>query len=88
MTTDDVLAARGQRYGLFAGHAQIAQRIKRAMWECDNWINLSASQQEALEMIAHKVARVLNGDPAYVDNWTDIAGYARLVELELAGVGK
>ena len=34
-------------------------------------------------MIQHKIARVLNGDPNYPDNWHDIAGYARLVEREL-----
>lgn len=88
VTTDQVLSERGQVYGKFAGHADISQRIKLAMWECENWTNLSASQREAMEMIAHKLARVLNGNPNYVDNWTDIAGYARLVELELAGVGK
>ena len=30
-------------------------------------------------MILHKVARILNGDPDYVDSWADIAGYAQLV---------
>lgn len=30
-------------------------------------------------MIAHKLARIMNGDPNYIDNWTDIAGYAQLV---------
>ena len=31
-------------------------------------------------MILHKLARILNGDPNYVDSWHDIAGYAILVE--------
>ena len=34
-------------------------------------------------MIASKIARIVNGDPDYADNWHDIAGYARLVEKEL-----
>jgi hypothetical protein len=31
-------------------------------------------------MIQHKVARILNGEPDYSDNWHDIAGYATLVD--------
>jgi hypothetical protein len=30
-------------------------------------------------MTATKVARILCGDPLYVDSWRDIEGYARLV---------
>jgi hypothetical protein len=36
-------------------------------------------------MIMHKVARILNGDPNYADNWIDIAGYATLVADRLEG---
>jgi hypothetical protein len=35
--------------------------------------------KEALEMVQHKVARILNGDPGYIDNWVDICGYSQLV---------
>jgi len=34
-------------------------------------------------MIAHKIARIINGDPNHLDSWHDIAGYATLVEQEL-----
>jgi hypothetical protein len=44
------------------------------------------SQWEALEMIAHKIGRIVNGDPDYADSWIDIAGYAKLVADELQGV--
>jgi hypothetical protein len=30
-----------------------------------------------LEMIAHKIARVLNGNPDHHDHWHDISGYAQ-----------
>jgi len=36
-----------------------------------------------LQMVQHKIARVLNGDPTYADNFVDIAGYAKLVADEL-----
>lgn len=31
-------------------------------------------------MICNKIARAVNGDPQYFDNWRDIAGYATLAE--------
>lgn len=77
------LAERGNRYGDFAGHAQITQQIKRAMAEGRNWSTLPDDMKEALEMIAHKIGRILNGDPEYIDSWHDIIGYARLVEKRL-----
>ena len=30
-------------------------------------------------MIAHKLGRIVNGDPYYADSYIDIAGYAKLV---------
>jgi hypothetical protein len=42
-------------------------------------MELMPDQREALEMIAHKIARIVNGDPNYADSWLDIAGYAQLV---------
>jgi hypothetical protein len=36
-------------------------------------------------MIQHKIGRILNGDPDYVDNWDDIAGYSQLVAKLLRG---
>lgn len=39
--------------------------------------------REALEMNAHKTARILNGDPTYKDNWMDIEGYTHLVTKTL-----
>jgi hypothetical protein len=41
---------------------------------------MKSSQKESLEMIMHKVARILNGDPNYSDSWHDIAGYAKLID--------
>lgn len=80
---DKVLAERGSRYGDFPDHAKITQNIKRAMLNSPNWPTLSDDKKEALEMIAHKIGRILNGDPDYADSWTDIVGYAKLVEKDL-----
>lgn len=84
---DDTLAERGQRYGEFDGHAAISQSIKDVMRSQSKWANLAPDQREGLEMIAHKIARVLNGDPNYEDSWRDIAGYAELVAARLRKQG-
>lgn len=76
---DETLKERGTKYGEFIGHATIAQNIKDAMKASPNWSTLAKDQKECLEMLAHKVARILNGDPNYHDSWHDIIGYTKLV---------
>jgi hypothetical protein len=83
---DATLTERGERYGKFTGHAKIAQRLKQEMKDHTGWTRLAADQREALEMVAHKIARILNGDPDYADSWVDIAGYAKLVADRLEGI--
>lgn len=83
-----ILQERGSRYGPFTIHAEISQDIKRAIFGKRPFLeylgnNLSADKIEALEMIAHKIARIINGDPEYADSWDDIAGYATLVANRL-----
>jgi len=85
-TITDTLTERGKRYGSFIGHADITMRLKRQMAKPPNWDYLADDQIEALHMIAHKIGRILNGDPNYDDSWVDIAGYAKLVADRLQGV--
>ena len=80
---NEILAERGKRYGVFKDHAEITQNIKRAMATGRNWTCLPDDMKEALEMVAHKIGRILNGSPEYIDSWTDIAGYSVLVEQRL-----
>ena len=75
----DILQERGARYGDFETHSEITQNIKKVMQDTPNWKHLSASKKEALEMAAHKIGRILNGDPNYKDSWLDIMGYVKLV---------
>lgn len=82
----DTLNERGQRYGAFRTHAEVTQAIKSVMFNTRKDLHLAADQREALEMIAHKIGRIINGDPDYVDSWVDIAGYAQLVADRLNGV--
>jgi hypothetical protein len=78
------LAERDTRYGSFPEHARITQALKDAMVVSPNWATLAPDQKEALEMVAHKIGRILNGDPDYHDSWHDIVGYAKLVADRLA----
>lgn len=80
---NSVLAERGSRYGDFAEHARITQEIKKTMRSGLRWEALEDDMKEALEMAAHKIGRILNGDPTYLDSWTDVIGYVRLVEKRL-----
>lgn len=82
-TIDKTLEERGARYGEFPEHAFITQELKRTLHDNINWGNLADDQKEALDMVMHKIGRILNGDPNYVDSWTDIIGYTRLVEKRL-----
>lgn len=86
---DVTLAERGARYGSFDEHARITQAIKACYEDSPNWnpMKMRSSQREALDMIAHKIGRILNGDPNYDDSWRDIAGYAELIVKELNGEG-
>ena len=82
-TIEEVLAERGSRYGDFLSHAKITQGIKDQMHKSPNWGILPADMKESLEMIAHKIGRILNGDPTYKDSWTDLIGYTKLIEARL-----
>lgn len=84
-STEALITERGTRYGKFKDGAAIMQELKFVMREVDGWHNLTPSQREALDMIQHKIGRILNGDPTYDDSWKDIAGYATLIVNELNG---
>ena len=85
MNIEQTLNERGNRYGEFAGHAQVSQRLKEmARFELSyRDKRLAEDQREALDMIFHKIARIINGDPDYADSSADIAGYATLVANRL-----
>lgn len=84
--TRGVLADRRQRYGSFERHAAISQALQKVVYkgfakreDGKTAQDMTDAQREALFMILHKVARIVNGDFNYDDSWRDIAGYATLV---------
>lgn len=95
----NTLNERGSRYGRFDAHAGCAEAfIAVAMGQRNwqdmavalpqtKWWGLAADQRHAIRYILDKLARILEGDPDYTDNWHDIAGYATLIEDRLNGTG-
>lgn len=76
----DTLAQRGSTYGDFREQGRITQNLKRAMQDSPNWHKLPGYMKEGLDMIQHKISRMLNGDPLYDDNIHDLIGYAVLMQ--------
>ena len=77
---DSTLNERGARYGNYSDVASTTQQLM-AIVECGaNYEHLNAEQKTSLFMICNKIARAVNGDPQYFDNYRDIAGYATLAE--------
>lgn len=91
---NSTLTERGARYGDFTDYARLAQQLQDALRNHRRpsipfegfehpWNQLSEVQKQALTIIADNLARILNGDPNYSDNWHDIQGCAKLVEDRL-----
>ena len=86
-TVDAILNNRAKQYGKFIEGAEIMQMTKRLI---HNYVeqrgtSLAFDQLEAIDMIIHKLGRIVNGNPDKVDHWDDIAGYATLVADRLKG---
>lgn len=84
---DAVLDSRAKDYGKFIEGAEIMQMLKRLVHNYieDRGTPLAFDQREAIDMIIHKLGRIINGNPDKVDHWVDIAGYATLVADRLQG---
>ena len=84
---DATLDARAVDYGKFIEGAEVMQMLKRVVLNALNNRDktLAHDQAEAMDMIIHKIGRIVNGNPDVVDHWLDIAGYAKLVADRLEG---
>jgi len=86
MNVEETIKDRQSKYGDFKQCSNIYNNLRSS--DSEEISNLNCVQEMALDMIFVKIARILSGDPNLVDNWHDIAGYARLVEIELTKVDK
>lgn len=81
-----VLNERKTTHGEYTEHARCTQRIMDAMMAERNWSKLDPIQKETLHMIAHKIGRIMVGNPNHEDHYTDIIGYTQLVLDRLPGL--
>jgi hypothetical protein len=79
---NQTLEERQKTHGDFYTHALLSQALKKAFNHFGK-STLDDDQQEAIDMILHKIARIGNGNPDTHDHWHDIAGYATLVANRL-----
>lgn len=76
MIHSEIIPNRDHQHGGVESVGEISQRIKSAMRLGKNWNDLSPGRQESLDMIAHKIARILSGnDPHDSEHWIDLIGY-------------
>lgn len=83
--TQKTLNDRGTAYGDFRTHAALSQALKNGIMQHYFQVHggseappMEPHMAEAITLICHKLARIANGDPKYIDSWRDIAGYAEL----------
>lgn len=74
----EVLNERASTHGDFDVGSAIEQSLKEVVRKSPNWMAMSSAQRSALEMICHKMSRILAGDHNFLDSYRDIAGYAQL----------
>ena len=81
MDVNDTLSTREGQYGQYKVVSQISQDIKKIMRQSPNYYIMPDYARESLDMIANKMARILNGNYYLNDSWHDIGGYAALVVM-------
>jgi hypothetical protein len=78
-SVEATLKQRGTRYGKFSTHAEISQKLQQTLFDAKSTTDMPPYIAESIILICHKLARVVNGDHMYDDNFRDIAGYSQLV---------
>lgn len=67
---------RDHQHGGVEAVGAVEQPIKDALRAGRNWERLTPGEKCALDMIAHKLGRILSGaDPGDPEHWEDLAGY-------------
>jgi hypothetical protein len=72
------LDEREKTHGDFSENAKVMQSLKTVCHDSPNWLKLTLVQREVMDMLCHKMGRILSGDPNHPDHWLDVQGYARI----------
>lgn len=84
---ETMLSEREKTHGNFRDHARCTQRLKAVLRDELEIVGkgFTMEQQEALDMIFHKIGRMVAGNADFIDHWDDMAGYSTLVAKILRG---
>ncbi len=72
-----IINERSKTHGDFKDNARITQGIKDYVLYYRT-PNLGNTQRESIDMIAHKMSRIVSGEWRFKDHWIDVGGYAEL----------
>lgn len=83
-----VVSARDSSYGGFSGISKTCQSFKDLARNCPSWSSLAPCEKEGIDMIFHKITRILYAPNKIRDSWVDIGGYVRatLQALDKEGI--
>jgi len=85
---NNILDDRAATYGKYTMVSHISQSLKKIIRDSPNYKSMPVYMRESLDMIANKLARILNGDYYYKDSYIDINGYIALILLEMENEAK
>ena len=72
-----IINERAKNYGDFREQAKLAIDLKDIIRHGRSYEFMPSYMKESLDMICHKMARIVNGDPKYLDSWVDLAVHGR-----------
>ena len=77
----ETLKQRGSVYGNFSTLAYTSQSMKLVCRMNPGWFSLSKTERESIEMVLHKIARIVNGGGGskMKDEIRDCIGYLTLI---------
>lgn len=78
-TIVETLKERNTTHGEFRDNSAASQSFKKILRSHQNWEKLAPYKKEGLEMMMHKIGRILEGNENYQDHWDDLVGYAKLM---------
>lgn len=76
---DALIEERSNTHGDYMVNSEITWTIKEALHRGAHYDSMHPAMKETLDMVAHKMHRIVNGDPFFKDHWVDMTGYPHLV---------
>lgn len=85
-TAQSVITERASTHGDFGEVAKTSQHLKGCVSAALTTRGkvLPSDQQESLDLICMKMARIIHGNHNEPDHWQDVAGYATLIGNKLS----